>query len=100
MRLSSSEIEMTRPFADPHPGHVLSDVVLPRRVAFSQSMHSKNFGSILRPMATASRTRFLLFPGSGSIHALSTREQSLLLAIGIKRADVGFIQRRQLWPIN
>src|SRR5262249_39220954 len=46
----SSEIEMTRPFADPHPGQVLSDVVLPRRVTFSQSKHSKNFGSNLRPM--------------------------------------------------
>src|SRR5262252_6872803 len=50
MRLSSSELEMTRPFADPHPGQVLSDVVLPRRVTFSQSKHSKNLGSSLRPM--------------------------------------------------
>ena len=66
MRLSSSKLEMTRPLADPHPGQVLSDGVVPRRVTFSQSRHSKNFGSNLRAMATPSRSRFLSLPMSGS----------------------------------
>jgi hypothetical protein len=62
IRLSSSALEMTRPLGDPHRGHMFSDGVSLRRVAFWQSGHSKNVVSRLRAMRLPSSITFLFIP--------------------------------------
>src|SRR5262249_33844517 len=97
MRLSSSEPEMTRPFTDPHPGQVLWDVVLPRRVTFWQSRHSKNFGSSLCPIRLPRDLRipFLQPPPS---RALFYTRGVATTSDRIKRADAGIDSIRPQRP--
>jgi len=93
MRLSSSELEITRPFADPHPGQVLSDVILPIRVTLSQSRHSKNFTSSLRAMQLH-RDHASCFCNMPRSRAPFYTRSVATTSDRIKRADAGVAPQR------